>query len=358
LNIIKNIIRVISVNRGQFRLTRHLIFLFIINLLLISGCNSKSTPSEASPASATTDDSIVTPAVKGEPSPATPNTAQSTPNATSASPSPTNPSVPKRSDSIKGDTLKDQSFQVNIENFGESEFITTEEIVDGKNRPHFYFKKGDSVAELKYEPESPESFYSVSAVSFRDVSGDGKKDIIVIVDYTTGFGYMGAIPISQLIIFKQTEFRFIEDHSIEDKARSGVPYRILTVQDVLIGLKTDPKESIHNAWERLQLGTYKFRDSGELAGSTLTIKKASGDGLLFSLDAFYASNKEALKQGRVNIGTIESGKATPLYEDMIFKDGKFELSLYMISSTDLYVRDNGQPYFGHNVYVNGTYSPK
>lgn len=305
-------------------------------------------------------DSMVLPAVKGIPSSSTPTTAQSKPNMTisSASTSPTKPSVPTKSDSIIGDTLKDQSFQVNNENFGEFEFITTEEKVNGKNRPHFYFKKGDSVAELKYEPESPESFYYVSAVSFRDVSGDGKKDIIVIADYTTGFGYMGAIPISQLIILKQTESGFTKDHSIEDKARSGVPYRILTVQDVMIGLKTDPKESLRNAWQRIHLGTYKLEDSGELAGSTLTIKKASGDGLLFSLDAFYATNKEALEQGGVNIGTIESGKATPSSADMIFKDGKYELSFYMISSTDLYVRDNGQPYFGHNVYVNGIYSPK
>jgi len=98
--------------------------------------------------------------------------------------------------------------------------------------------------------------------------------------------------------------------------------------------------------------------SSELSGSTLTIKKASGDGLLFSLDAFYAMNKEALMQGGVNIGTIESGKATPSSEEMIFRDGKYELSFYMVSNTDLYVLDNGEPYFGHNVYVNGTYSPK
>lgn len=169
---------------------------------------------------------------------------------------------------------------------------------------------------------------------------------------------MGAIPISQIIIFKQTESGFTEDHSIEDRARSGVPYRILTIQDVMIGLKTDPKECLPNAWQRLPLGTYKLGDSGELAGYTLTIEKASGDGLVFSLDAYYAMNKEALNQGGVNVGTIESGKAALSSAEMIFRDGKYELSIYMISSTELYVRDNGEPYFGHNVYVNGTYSRK
>ncbi|WP_134704394.1 hypothetical protein [Ammoniphilus sp. YIM 78166] len=305
-------------------MTRHVLFLLSI-LLLISGCNGDNTPSE--------------------------------PASSSAYSTPTNPSVPKKSDSIIGDILRDQSFQVHFENFGESEFITSEEKINGKNRPHFYYKSGDTVTELKYEPESPDSVYTVSAVSFRDVSGDGKKDIIVIANYTTGFGYMGTIPISQLLIFKQIDSGFIEDHSIEDRARSGVPYRILTVQDVMVGLKTDPKDSISNAWQRLRLGTYKLNGSNELASSTITIKKASGDGLLFSLDAFYAANKEAMMNGGVNIGTIDSGKATPSSAEMIFKDGKYELSLSMISSTDLYVRDNGEPYFGHHVYVNGIYSP-
>lgn len=339
-------------------MTRHsFLYLFSIILLLMSGCNGHSTPSESSTTKATAESEVPS-VVREVPLSSMSTTGQSTLNATvsSATLSPT-PSVQKKSDPIIGDSLKDHSFQVNFENFGESEFISTAEKANGK-RPHFYFKKGDSVTELKYEPESPESFYSVSAVSFRDVSGDGKKDIIVIVDYTTGFGYMGAIPASQLIIFIQTKSGFIEDHSIEDRARSGVPYRILTIPDVMIGLKTDPKESVANAWQRLHLGTFVQEGSGELAGSTLTIKKASGDGLLFSLDAFYAPNKEALKQGGVNIGTIESGKATPSNADMIFKDGKYELSFYMISSTDLYVRDNGEPYFGHNVNVNGIYSPK
>ncbi|MDQ0874608.1 hypothetical protein QFZ77_003267 [Paenibacillus sp. V4I3] len=338
-------------------MNRQLLFLFAFTLLPITGCKGNSTPSEPSQASATVADSMVSPTVNGVHSSPNPTTVKETSNTTSYSANSTTPSVPRKLDAIIGDILKDQTFHVNFDNFGESDFISTEEKINGKNRPHFYFKNRDSVAELKFDPESPESFYSISAVSFRDVSGDGKKDIIVIADYTTGFGYMGAIPISQLIIYKQTDSGFIEDRSIEDKARSGVPYRILTVQDVMIGLKTDPKESIPNAWQRLHLGTYKLEDSGELAGSTLTIKQASGDGILFSLDAFYASNKEALRNGGVNIGTIETGKATPSFADMIFTDGKYELSFYMISNTDLYLRDNGQTYFGHNVYVNGIYTP-
>ncbi|MBP1932769.1 hypothetical protein [Ammoniphilus resinae] len=339
-------------------MTRYFLFLFSI-ILVISGCNNENTPSQPSTTDKTTVESKVLPHVNVVPS-SSPTTAQSTSNAavSSADVTPTNPSIPKNSDPIIGDILNDQSFQTVFEDLGESEFITSEEKIKGKKQPHFYFKKGDTVTELKYEPESPESIYSVSAVSFQDVSADGKKDIVVIANYTTGFGYMGAIPISQLLIFKQTESGFIEDHTLEERARAGVPYRILTVKDVVVGLKTDPKDSIPNAWQQLHLGTYKLNGSNELAGSTITIKEASGDGLLFSLDAFYAANKEAMMNGGVNIGTIDSEKATPSYAEMIFRDGKYELSLSMISSTDLYVRDNGESYFGHNVYVNGIYSPE
>lgn len=126
----------------------------------------------------------------------------------------------------------------------------------------------------------------------------------------------------------------------------------------MIGLKTDPKDSVANAWKRMQLGTYKQMGSDELGGSTLTIKQSSGDGLMFSLDAFYAPNKEALNKGGVNIGNIDSGKATPSYSEMIFRDGKYELSIDMISSSNLYIRDNGESYFGQNVYVKGIYSLK
>ena len=150
-------------------MTRHLLFLFIIILLLMSGCNGNSTLSEPSQVTAMAADSMVSPAIKGVPSSSMPTTAQSTPNVaiSSASTSPTKPSVPTKSDSIIGDTLKDQSFQVINENFGDFEFITTEEKVNDKNRPHFYFKKGDSVAELKYD----QNRQSLSITSLQSHSG-------------------------------------------------------------------------------------------------------------------------------------------------------------------------------------------
>jgi len=307
--------------------------------LFISGCNDSSKSTQATP---------------------TPALEQVTPSASSSTPLPSKaaPAVLQPSDQIVGTTLEDQSFNVNFENFGESRFITTTETVDDKDRLHFYIQKDDAVTELSYELESPDSYYSASAVAFRDVNGDGKKDIIVIADYMTGIGYMGAIPISQLIIFKQTESGFMEDRETRDKALAGVPYRILTVQDVMTGLQTDPEDSVAKAWQRLLPGDYVMEGSNDLVSSTLTIHKFSDAGLSFSLDAWYASSQEAMEQGGVNIGTIESGIASPIGEELIFKDGDFELSFSLISNHDLYVRANGEAYFGHNVYVNGSYSRK
>jgi hypothetical protein len=326
------------------KLTRYSLLLTILIVLVFSGCNGSTTVSNPSPViNITTAESPETASIQEAPVSTTP---------------PASASIPAKSDLIIGDPLKEQSFEISFESLGESRFITTEEKVGGMKRPHFYIVNGETVKELQLKLESPDSYYDVSAVSFRDVSDDGKKDIIIIADYTTGFGYMGAIPISQVIIFRQTESGFIQDHIIEQKAHAGVPYRVLTIQDVMTGLKTNPKDSVFNAWKRVESKEFILEGSGELHGSTLTIQEVTRDGLLFRLDAFYAHSKEALDNGGVNTGMIESGKAIASYSDMIFKDGEYELSLYMIDHSSLYVRDNGQPYFGHNVNVNGIYSLK
>ncbi|CAG7659104.1 hypothetical protein ACFQI7_35940 [Paenibacillus allorhizosphaerae] len=264
--------------------------------------------------------------------------------------------VQKSSDSIIGDMLKEQSFSVKFESLGDCEFVSTiEKKEDYKDQPHFYVNTSDTVSELKYELEWPAFLDSISAVSFRDVNGDGMKDIIVIVNFMTGAGQMGAIPFSKVLIFKQTESGFAEDKVIEKKARKGVPYRILSVQDVMIGLKTDLKDSVTNAWIRLQTGEYTT-GSNDLTAPTLVIKESTGDTVLFSLDSGYSSIKESTERGKIS--EIVSGRATTSYEEMIYKEGDYELSFYLINNSDLYVSDNGKSHLGQNVYVKGIYSLK
>lgn len=260
------------------------------------------------------------------------------------------------SDAIVGETVKEQSFPVEFELAGKSEFMTTAEDVDGRSRLHFYVKHADAVKELAYEPESPESSYSVAAVAFRDVSGDGRKDIIILTEYATGAGQMGAVPASQLLIFTQAESGFAQDEALERKARAGVPYRILSIQDVMTGLSTVPSDSIPNAWKKLKPGDYELEGSDDLHASVITIEPSTGYRLRFRLDAFYAADQEAVERGGVNIGNIESGEAKISEDgDMIFRDGDFELTISLIANNKLYVRDNGVSYFGHNVWVSGGY---
>ncbi|MFD2127735.1 hypothetical protein ACFSKT_22485 [Paenibacillus xanthanilyticus] len=259
------------------------------------------------------------------------------------------------SDAIVGETVKEQSFPVEFELAGKSEFITTAEDVDGRPQLHFYVKKADAVIELDYEAESPGAYYSVAAVAFRDVSGDNRKDMIILMEYVTGAGQMGAVPVSQLLIYKQTESGFVQDQALEEEARAGVPYRILTIQDVMTGLATAPADSITHAWKKLKPGRYELEGSTELQASTLTVEAVEGDRLRFRLDAIYAADEEAAERGGVNIGNIESGEATLSEADMIFRDGDFELTISLIASNKLYVSDNGVGYFGHNVWVKGMY---
>jgi hypothetical protein len=247
--------------------------------------------------------------------------------------------APETSDIMIGEPLKDQSFHLDFDYLKGSEFITTIEEVDKVNvidRPHFYIKTGGKISELKYKPDLSRFFNSVSAVSFRDVNSDGEKDIIVITDYFNGAGSLGSIPVSEVIIFKQTEAGFIEDTSIEQKAQDGVPYRMLSIQDVMIGLNTNPKNSERDAWRRLRSGTYKADD-----GSTLTIKQSSGDDLSFGIETL-----QSAKEVGADVGHIDAGKATRSYADMIYQKGKYELSFYLITDVDIYVSDNAQLYYG------------
>ncbi|TYP74715.1 hypothetical protein [Paenibacillus methanolicus] len=271
---------------------------------------------------------------------------------------PSSPPPAQASDAIVGETVKEQSFPVEFELAGESEFITTAEDVDGRPKLHFYVKKADAVTELAYEPESPGAYYSVAAVAFRDVSGDDRKDIIILMEYVTGAGQMGTVPVSQLLLYKQTESGFVQDQALQEKARAGVPYRILTIQDVMTGLATEPSDSVPNAWKKLKSGDYELEGSDELQGSTVTVEKVAADRLQFRLDAFYAADEEAAERGGVNIGNIESGEATISGEDMVFRDGEFELTISLIANNKLYVSDNGVGYFGHNVWVHGEYERK
>lgn len=323
-------------------------------LLLLAACNQQSnvTPVSAKPVvEDMTVSSKTLPSL--ETKPAAPPTSEMKSTTTEK------PAVLKSNPvEIIGTPINNQSFaSVPFEKVGNSEFISTIEKIDNKDRLHFYVKSPTTETELKYEPASPNSFYEMKAVAFKDVNADGWKDILIIADYTTGFGNMGAIPVSQLLIFTQTASGFAESKSLEEHVYSASPYRVLNIGTVLDLLKTDAKSGFSQAWSKLPLGAYDLDGSNKYRGSTVTIEKVNGEFITFSLSAFVVNGgDEGVEKGNVNIGDLKSVTANRSGSEMIYRDGDYELSISLISTEDFYLRDNGKPQFGLNVNVNGAYS--
>lgn len=103
--------------------------------------------------------------------------------------------INKNTNYVPGFTiLKDQSFWIDLENFGHVCFISASGEGDsGLNSLYLYLADKDS--NILYEFPSfygnEMNFYGMRAVDFRDVNQDGLKDLIVIGEYTTGDGTDG-----------------------------------------------------------------------------------------------------------------------------------------------------------------------
>jgi hypothetical protein len=283
-------------------------------------------------------------------------TAKSELPATDHTPPASNHSPSKR----VGTPVDSQSFaSVPFEKVGNSQFITTSDDRSGKAQLHFYIDGPKGEFELPYEPTEPDAYYEMKAVSFKDVNADNLKDILIIADYTTGFGYMGAIPVSQAIIFTQTETGFVEATSLEEHIEDASAYRELNMAAVLELLGTDPADGPAHAWAKLPVGEYELTDSTPNMGSNITIEKTDGRSMTFSLDAFHVTGgEEGLKKGSVHTGNLDSATTALADKEMIYREGDYELSITLITPDTFYMQDNGSPQFGANVSVNGTYRLK
>lgn len=260
---------------------------------------------------------------------------------------------------IAGEVIENQSFTVTLEPAGEFDFITSQEASQSE-RPlyHFYLKNQKGLTELKYDWNDM-GYAELKAVAFRDVNQDDQKDILAIIDHTTGAGRMGTIPYSTVIVFVQRENGFEFDASLGEAIIEANAYRQITVDQTMELVHSGFESNADIAWESLNPGAYQLEGSSEMGGSVITITEARADRMSFALDAFSVrGGEEGLKQGNVNIGHIESAEAIRSYHEMLFKDEAFELSLSLISPDVLYagVRDESGAYFGHGVYVEGIYT--
>jgi hypothetical protein len=136
--------------------------------------------------------------------------------------------------------MKDQSFPVDFENWGEVYFVSG--IGEGEfSRDNLYLYLADKNSNILYEFPSFYGniwvFSSLAAVSFQDVNSDGLKDVVVVAYYLTGTGPTGAEEFPVADVYFQTADGFISLPDVVDEINfSGRNDSIVTVVDYVKGL--------------------------------------------------------------------------------------------------------------------------
>jgi hypothetical protein len=115
--------------------------------------------------------------------------------------------------------IDEQSFWVDLENWGKVPFITGYELEN--NLPNLSFHLADSEDNILYNFSEFHGnkwvFYEVRAISFKDVNKDGVKDIIVNVDYILGHGKNAAVPFPIGGVYFQKEKEFINIPELDEQ---------------------------------------------------------------------------------------------------------------------------------------------
>lgn len=121
-----------------------------------------------------------------------------------------------------------------MESWGKVRFVSAEQVhPDG--RADLILTLTDSQNSSLYSFPQPKlteawDFDAVQAVSFKDLDQDGKKDVIVLADYTTGIGAEGHIPFTAPMIFIQKNREFVSDYDLDNSLYATG--KIRTISDV------------------------------------------------------------------------------------------------------------------------------
>ena len=141
---------------------------------------------------------------------------------------------------VQGRIIQDQSFTVDLNDWGSVEFVSykPEPDIDLEDVSFYLAKDNQVIYEFPYYCEDNNSgnyfglFYNVEAVGFRDLSNDGKDDIIIIISYIPGVGPEGAVPRPHARIFLAEEKGFCVAEDMMADVSEHIEKKDLTVDNV------------------------------------------------------------------------------------------------------------------------------
>ncbi|MDE6202149.1 MAG: hypothetical protein K2G19_01585, partial [Lachnospiraceae bacterium] len=148
-----------------------------------------------------------------------------------------------------------QSFEVELDEWGTVTFISTAP-KDNKGAPRFLLTKSDAVVYTFPEDSylKSDDFVEVSAVSFGDYNEDGKKDVIVLIQYCNGPDVWNE---AQIFLQENSDNMFYMDYPDLESYRKDVPtdngpafYRDSLLEEYLLTQKlTDTVASVMGTWK-------------------------------------------------------------------------------------------------------------
>ena len=139
----------------------------------------------------------------------------------------------KVQDQLDGERIiEEQSFQVELNDWGEVRFVTYEPAPSERDLQEdvtFYLLKDEEILyQFPYIDEDHTSghgfYWDVKFVMFTDTNADGKEDVVIGAEYMTGIGPQGAIPHVAVRIYEDYGDYFTYHEELSDKINDYLPW--------------------------------------------------------------------------------------------------------------------------------------
>ena len=155
--------------------------------------------------------------------------------------------------SLKEYVIEDQSFQTDLDGWGEVSFISAAPDGDGRRDVAFYLAKDDRIVYRFPAPDS-EGFRRVLSIAFRDFNEDGKKDVIALIEREQeDGGTCNACIVYQQeseAVSRSMETELMEAHRETEKSEDGPSFfRDTLLEEYMAeGNRADSIETVMDSW--------------------------------------------------------------------------------------------------------------